>query len=191
MQVTFDCHQTWRNDIVIHHVRIAVGILIACVASACASSGAPVAVPGTDEASIPRAALDALRDRWDGVQLGRAGPVSCGSAAVGPEPPLVSGDWNGDGTTDLALWVRTGELSRLVAVFARGGSEYLALEVGEPEVLVTSRLEIMRRASLFRTPALNVDAYLALDTVVSRDCDGSRTAWFWSGDGFRARALLD
>jgi len=169
--------------------RLLIAWLLICVAGGCGGPRAPVTVPGSVGATIPHGALDALRSRWDGVKLGAGDSGNC---AEGPDPtPLVSGDLNGDGTTDIALWVTIGNTSRLAALFARVGGEYSVAEVVGPDESARGRVELLRRGTLVRTPPGRFDPYLGLDTISLRACDGSRVAWVWMGSGFRPEPLVD
>jgi hypothetical protein len=156
--------------------------------AACANAARPVAVPGAGDATITRGAVRALEARWDRVELGRSVSAICPGAA-GPPAPLVRGDFNGDGTKDVALWVTTAGVPRLVALFARLDGEYTVAEVADTTAVASGSLEVARRGTSYQLASLTIDAFFGLDTIVLGACDGTRTAWFWTGGAFQAQPL--
>jgi hypothetical protein len=131
-----------------------------------------------------------LTARWSRVELGDARDLSCPGAATTPAP-LVTGDFNGDGTEDVALWISAAGTPRLAALFARLDGEYTAVEAGDPALVGSSMLEVARRGTTYRLESLRSGAYFGLDTVALRGCDGARTALFWTGESFDAQRLID
>jgi hypothetical protein len=165
---------------------LTVGLLSA--ATACASATRPVALPGAGDVTITTGAVRALEARWDRVELGSSVSATC-PGTTGPPPVHLSGDFNGDGTEDVILWVTTAGTPRLVALFARLDGEYTAVEVGDTASVASGVLELGRRSTSYQLASLTVDSYFGLDTVVLRTCDGARTAWFWTGGTFEAQPL--
>jgi hypothetical protein len=161
---------------------------LAGVAAACASDARPVALPGPGDGAITRGAVRALEARWDRVELGSSISATC-PGTPGPPATHARGDFNGDGTDDVVLWVTTGGTSRLVALFARLDGEYTVAEVGDAAAVPSGNLDVARRGSGYRLASLTIDSYYGLDTVVMRACDGTATAWFWTGGTFQAQPL--
>lgn len=158
------------------------------VAAACASAARPVALPGAGDATITRGAVRALEARWDRVELGSPISATC-PGTPGPPATHVRGDFNGDGTDDVVLWVTAAGTARLVALFARLDGEYTVVEVGNAATVPSGSLEVGRRSTGYQLASLTIDSYFGLDTVVMRACDGTRTAWFWTGGTFQAQPL--
>jgi hypothetical protein len=147
-------------------------VALAGVAAACASDARPVALPGAG----------------DRMELGSSISATC-PGTPGPPATHVRGDFNGDGTDDVVLWVTTAGTSRLVALFARLDGEYTVAEVGDATVVPSGNLEVGRRSTGYQLASLTIDSYFGLDTIVLRACDGTRTAWFWTGGTFQAQPL--
>jgi hypothetical protein len=168
-------------------VRWCVGLVLACVVAGCASGGAPVSVPGSDR-TLPRAALDALKDQWPAVKLEGDRSAPCGASVPAP---LVQGDFNGDALIDTALWLTAGGTTRLAVVLARVDNEYVVVEVGTPEAVAGHHLEVIPKGTLLHTPPGDFDPYAGFDTIALRPCTGPRTAWRWNGTTFQPQALVD
>jgi hypothetical protein len=168
---------------------LSTAIVLSFTIVGCGSASQPVAVPGAGDATIPRSALHAARQQWPDAELGLAVSAPCPTAAA-PSVPLGRGDLNGDGTEDLVVWLTEGGTSRLVALLARTGGEFSAVEVGELAA-ATSQLEVARRSTTYRLRGLTVDGFFGLDTIVLRGCDGAGTAWFWTGSRFDAQPIAN
>ncbi len=171
-------------------LRVVVILGLLSAAAACASTSSPVAVPGAGEAAITRGAVAALEARWDGVELGSSRSATCPGVSGAPVP-LVRGDFNGDGAEDVVLWVTTSGTPRLAALFARLDGEYTVAEVGEAAAVGSSALDVARRGTTYQLTSLTVDSFFGVDTVVLRACDGTRTAWFWTGQTFQAQSIAN
>jgi len=170
-------------------IRLVSGAGILGLAFGCASAAAPVIVPGTGEATITRGALRAIEARWRDVELGRPPASACAGTAE-TSAPLVRGDFNGDGLEDVALWIAAEGTPHLVAALAMLDGRATVVEVGDGATLDgVAALEIGPRGTAYRTSSLTIDFFYGADTVVTRACDGSRTAWFWTGGSFGRQSL--
>lgn len=156
----------------------------------CASVTSPVQVGGAADATIPRGAVRALEQRWAQVELGSSISATCPGTSGAPTT-LVRGDFNGDGTDDIVMWVTAGGTPRLVALFARLDGEHVVAEFGESPVSGPATLEVARRGTAYSLASLTVGAFFGVDTVLLRGCDGVRTAWFWTGASFQPQALAN
>jgi hypothetical protein len=171
-------------------MRATVVLALVGTTAACTSATRPVTVPGAGDATITSGGISALEARWDRVELGRSISATCPGGSVEPTP-LVRGDFNGDATEDVVLWVTTAGTSRLVALFARLDGEYSVTEVADAANVASGHIEVGRRSTPYQLASLTIDSYFGLDTVVSRACDGTRTAWFWTGTTFQAQPLAN
>ena len=156
--------------------------------TACGNADAPVVLPGPGEVTAPRGAVAALERLWPGAEPASA-VASCTAAEVAPVG--ANGDFNGDGTADVAMWADVDGSTRLVVVLTRIGGDYLAVPVETPEVAPAGTLEVGRRGTTYQLASLTVDSFYGLDTIVTRTCDGARTAWFWTGSRFDAQSLAN
>jgi hypothetical protein len=154
----------------------------------CASATAPVVVPGAAEATIPRGAVRILEQRWGPIELGSSMSATCPGVSGAPAT-LVRGDFNGDGVEDFAVWVTAGGTPRLAALFARLDGEHLLAEVGEGRPAGPVMLEVARRGTAYTSPT--VESFYGVDTLVLRGCDGTRTAWFWTGASFQPQTVAN
>jgi hypothetical protein len=102
---------------------------------------------------------------------------------------VLQGDFDGDGIGDSVLWITTGGSPRAVAVFSRVDNNYVAVDLGDEAAASTGVLELGRRGAPFQRAGFALELHFGLDTVVLRDCDGARTAFFWTGTGFQPEAL--
>jgi len=154
---------------------------------ACGNPNRPVTLPGPDQAQVARGAVRALAALGSGAEPSPPAET-CGEASA---PTALTGDLNGDGTTDVVMWAVVDGRHRLVAVFARLDGEYLAVPVGEldGDGVPVGVLEIERRGTPYQLASLAVDFFFGLDTVVTRACDGTRIAWFWTGSRFEPQRL--
>lgn len=157
---------------------------------ACAGASRPMVLPGAGDGTIARGGVKALEAEWDRVELGRPISATCPGASGAPATH-VRGDFNGDGTEDVVLWVTTAGTPRLVALFARLEDEYTVAEVSDTAGVASGSLDVGRRSATYQLASLTIDSYFGLDTVVLRACDGTRTAWFWTGGTFQAQALAN
>lgn len=159
-------------------------------AAACAGGSRTVAVPGAGTTVMSRGAVHALEARWQDVTLGQPSGAGC-PAATEAAPGLVTGDFNGDGAEDLALWVTTGDTPRLVVLLARLGDEYTVNEVSAGASIPSGGLEVGPRGGRYRLTTLILDTFYGVDTLLVRGCDGTRTAWFWTGATFDAQTVAN
>jgi hypothetical protein len=167
--------------------RFALLLLLVTAGAACGNPAATVTLPGAGDATATRGALAALNRLWPGAR-----PAAAAACSGGEEgPAALNGDFNGDGTPDVVLWVNAGGTDRLVAVMTRIGGEYLAVPVETSSATPAGSLEVGRRGTNYQLASLVVDSFYGLDTIVTRACDGARTAWFWTGSRFDAQALAN
>ena len=162
---------------------------LACLVAACGGA-ARVELPGVPGSTISRSAVRALDANWPDVVLGTSISAVCPNATGAP-PVAVTGDFNGDGVEDVALWVTSRGTTRLVALIARLGGEYTATQIGDDAVATAGALEVAARGSSYELATLSLDFYFGTDTVILRACDQTKTAYFWMGDSFQPSALAN
>lgn len=163
-------------------------IILTCLIAACRSASTPVAVPGAGDATIPRGAVRAIAANWPRAELGSSRSATC-PAATGAPPALLQGDLDGDGLDDAVLWITVDGAPRAVAVLARLNDDYAAVDLGDAAAAATGAFELASRGTPYQTAALALELHFGVDTPVLRDCDGKRTAFFWTGTGFRPELL--
>ncbi len=163
----------------------------AVLTAACASSRGPVSVPGVPGVTIPRAVARALSDRWDDWRIVAPGAdaAQCASRFSDPPAAVASGDWNGDGSADLAFHITSADGPRVVAAFARLDGAYLLAEVaaapGSGGVL-----GVKRKAGAYRHEADGLVFYYSLDTIAFGACNQPEMVYFWNGTGFDGRTVF-
>ena len=172
-------------------VRIVL-VVVATILSACGSRG-PVAVPGAPDVMIPAPVAEQLNRRWSGWQIVPAAPAdaaACQSRFSEPSGTVVTGDWNGDGTTDLAFQIATSDGRRVIAAFERLDGEYLVADVTEAPA-TGGVLGVERKASAYRTQPDGVAFYFGLDTIAFGSCAEPERAYFWTGTAFEGRSVYE
>jgi hypothetical protein len=163
--------------------------MLAIQLAGCGGNG-PVEVPGVPGNAIPRGALRALQAEWAEVEVGTSISAVCPNATGAPALG-VTGDFNGDGGEDLALWATSRGTTRLVALIARLDGEYTAHQIGDDAVATAGTLEVAPRGTRYALASLSLDFYFGTDTVVLRRCDDTKIAYFWTGDTFQPSALAN
>ncbi len=164
----------------------------AVLASACAGSRGAVSLPGVPGVTIPRGVASALSARWDDWQIVAPGAEATQCASRFTEPPsaVATGDWNGDGTADLAFQIATPDGRRVVAAFARLDGEYLVVEV-TPVADTGGVLGVERRSGAYRHQSEGLVFYYSLDTIAFGACDQPEMVYFWTGESFDGRAVFE
>lgn len=159
---------------------------------ACAGGRGSVSVSSVPGVTIPRAVAQALSDRWDDWQVVAPGAEAAPCAGRFSDPPsaVATGDWNGDGTTDLAVQIAASDGRRVVAAFARLDGEYHIAEV-TPVPDTGGVLGVERRAGAYRHQADGAVFYYGLDTIAFGACNQPEMAYFWTGTSFDGRAVFE
>lgn len=163
-------------------------VLMTFAISGCSTATGVVAVPGAGDETVTNGVRRAVREAWPGAELGLPAPMSCAGGTAAPVT-LVRGDFNGDGAEDVALAVDDDGTRRLVAGFARLEGEYSVIELGDGVMATPLTLDVVLGGSVYQLESLTVDFFFSTDTVVTRACDGQRTAWIWTGDTFQPQRL--
>ncbi len=165
---------------------------MAVVMAACGGGRGPVTVPGLTGVAIPRAVAAQLSDRFGTWQIVGPGAeaAQCASRFSDPPGPIASGDFNGDGATDIAFQVAANGARHVVAAFARLDGEYVLAEVtAAPEA--GGVLGVERKAAPYRHDADGLVFYYSLDTISFGPCGQPQMAYFWGGTSFQARPVFE
>jgi hypothetical protein len=134
--------------------------------------------------SVPAGVLRLVKDRWNDARIGSppASTAPACSASVGA-PPVIAGDFNGDGTQDLAVQVQARDGAHLAVALARL-KNYELLDVVRAAPAPMGVMAIGHRGAGYRTPDSAMDYFFSADTLLVMPCGGPTTAYFWNGSGF-------
>lgn len=159
-------------------------LLLFAFASAC-STGAPLstnAIQATP-AGPPSPFADAVKAQWPGARVATLdAPCANGTDA----PAYVTGDFDGDGATDVIAPIRRSDGVHLVAGLLHTYG-YAVTEV-VPSI-AGSTLSVRPRGMRYAIPGSIVDYYFSADTIVVSPCNGTPTAYIWNGTSFQAQPL--
>lgn len=167
-------------------------ILLATLEAAC-SSGGPLKV---SDATLPKPFVSHVESQWTGASVVPRATSPCAPAAasgsstqaVDAPAAFVTGDFDGDGFSDVAAPVKRGDGLHVVAGL-RHTYEYTMMDViGKPDESA-DRLTVRPRGTLYKVPGSDVDYYFGADTIVLAPCSGSPTAFLWTGSSFDPRPL--
>jgi hypothetical protein len=165
-------------------VRRVSALLLFAFASAC-STGAPLstnAIQATP-AGPPSPFADAVKAQWPGARVATLdAPCANGTDA----PAYVTGDFDGDGATDVIAPIRRSDGVHLVAGLLHTYG-YAVTEV-VPSI-AGSTLSVRPRGMRYAIPGSIVDYYFSADTIVVSPRNGTPTAYIWNGTSFQAQPL--
>lgn len=163
---------------------------LALAVAGCAGARAPVPVDGAPGVTIPAAVKDALNARWDDWQIvpPAADAAACASRFDSPPAAVATGDWNGDGTVDVAFQISSPEGRRIVAALQRIDG-YTLTEVS-PVKEADGVLGVKRRGKSYRQDDKGIEHFYSLNTLAFGPCNQPETAYFWNGSGFDARQVF-
>jgi hypothetical protein len=151
----------------------------------CSSGGPLSATTGAEGASsgVPHAVLAQVESQWRGAKVLTTGPegAACTGLTADQAAASMKGDFNGDGSMDVALRVRRADGVHVVAAFFET-YRYRLTDVARDAGGV--QFSIRRRGSTYRTPDSIVDHYFSADTLVLTPCGQPPTAYIWSGGSF-------
>jgi hypothetical protein len=169
-------------------MRMSVLIVLFVSSASVATRTALVVSPPPE--SLPKAARDALNNKWRGWQIATVDPaLSCLTGDAATSPMLVQADFDSDGHPDVAAAIQTPQGVRLVAMMSReGGYELFDLDaLGDKTAAAYLRVE--SRGTKFLRPPLQVPDYFSDATLATYTCGGGHTVYVWSGAGFEKIAL--
>jgi hypothetical protein len=153
--------------------------------TACAVAGV-VAVADKPESPLPKDARKALDKKWPGWQMAAIDPASASCLADQTAArAVVEGDFDSDGRADIGAAIQTPQGVRLVAMTWRewGYEVYDLDSLGDK--MASAYLGRERPGAKFLNPNTQLDDYFPTDTLAAYTCSGGRTAYLWTGLGFR------
>ncbi len=159
-------------------------LILLAFASAC-STGGPLPPKATQAtpAGPPNPFVDAVKARWSGARVAALDAPCVNGAET---PAYVTGDFDGDGATDVAAPIRQADGVHLVAGLLHTYG-YTVMDV-VPSI-AGSTLAVRPRGMRYAIPGSIVDYYFSADTIVVSPCNGTPTAHIWNGTTFQAQAL--
>ena len=173
-------------------------VLASVCASLAAQTPAPPAGAGMAKSDLSkeiRHALDDRFDKLDGFKKWRVASVdpqraSCRTDGAG-SPAMATGDLNGDGRPDHAVFIQGDNRVQLVAVFERIG-DFMVQDIDADAVGTAAAegyLGLRKRGTAFVDPDTHLEDYYANDTLILHRCGQPSVAYLWSGASFRKIAL--
>jgi hypothetical protein len=169
---------------------VTILMLLAGLATAHASSGQSTPASTTQDGSEPPSAvISAVTHHWKGATLAEvphAAPACAERGAQGSR--FITGDFNGDGSQDVALAIQTADGIRIVAAMYQT-HDYVLKDVAAKVDLTNAVLSVRRHGEAYRVPNITVDNYFSLDTIVVTPCGQASTAYLWTGSAFTPQEL--
>jgi hypothetical protein len=169
--------------------RLSFLVAVLMVEFACSSGGAlkPVTSAGASPA-VPRAIVNQIKDTWTGAKVLTTGPdgPACAGQTAEQAAPSMAGDFNGDGSMDLAVRVQRADGVHIVAALFETFN-YKLTDVASDAG--SSQFSMRKRGSTYRQPDSVVDHYFGADTLVLTPCGQLPTAYIWDGNSFQAQRI--
>jgi hypothetical protein len=175
------------KEILVKTVLLLTGVLMA---SACGARATRLPTPPTGS-TLPRNLTRLVASRWRGARVEMpAAATTCAASngASAATQPFTTGDFDGDGSTDVALWAVTPEGPHLAVAIARLGG-YTLHEVAPAAGPAVGPISIRPRAARYRRAGSTMDWYFGADTLVVSPCGAAPVAYLWTGFGFDPVAL--
>ena len=170
--------------------RTVLSVLFLLGFAAACRTGGPIRPELMTAGSPPKALVDDVKARWNGatVLTTIAAGQPCSGTALA-HPAYVSGDFNGDGSIDGALWISGPQGSQLVAGLIQT-DRFAVVEVtaADPASLGLSKRP---RGTKYNRPEDPLDLYFSADTLVTSRCGERPVAYIWNGMGFTTQPLTE
>lgn len=162
------------------------GVLLASGCAATRPTSFPAPPDGT---TVPREVRRLVTARWKGARIETPAAAACnGGESTSEARPFTTGDFDGDGATDIALWAVTRDGPRLAVALARLGG-YSLREVTPAATPTVGPISIRSRGARYHRADSTMDWYFGADTLVVSPCGAPPVAYLWSGFGFDPVAL--
>ena len=159
--------------------------LLAAAAAGCGVFTKSHAVPP----GVPENSSDAITDKWSDWLLAppAAAPAGCTDTGLATGP-VIKGDFDGDGTQDVAVMITVNGTPHLAVVLSRATAPAV-YELALPAGGLSQALALHKRGARYRTATATVDDYLVADTLGTDACGAAGEIWLWSGDNFKRLPL--
>ena len=169
---------------------LVAGVLMA---SACAATPATQLPAPPTGSTLPSSLTKIVAARWKGAHIdappAQAGCASPAGASATAAPLLVTGDFDGDGSTDVAFWAVAPDGPHLAVAIARLGG-YALHEIALANPPTIGSISTRPRATRYRRADSPMDWYFGTDTLVVTPCGAAPVAYLWTGFGFDPVALV-
>jgi hypothetical protein len=141
----------------------------------------PVTIPDSN-VTLPKRVRQLVRDQWPGARVA-ADAAAGNSCTAQASPPVVTGDFDGDGASDYILRVVAADGVHLAAALARL-RDFKLVDVSGSTAVPAGALQVMPRGQEYHQGDSLVDFYFGVDTATVTPCGGAPTAYFWKGAAF-------
>lgn len=146
----------------------------------------PVTIPNSN-VTVPKRVRQLVRDQWRGARIA-ADAAAGGACSIQASPPVVTGDFDGDGTPDYIVRVVAADGVHLAAALARL-RDFKLVDVSGSTAVPAGALQVMPRGQEYHQADSLVDFYFGVDTVTVTPCGGAPTAYFWKGAAFEPATI--
>jgi hypothetical protein len=136
----------------------------------------------------PSTVVSLIESTWPDAKVTDAGTgPACPSAPADPAAPVLAGDFNGDGTADVAVRVQRADGLHL-ATGMHQTYAYVVVDVGllaDP----SSGIAVRPKGATYMVPDTAIDSYFGADTLVVTPCGKPPTAYLWNGSAFTPQVI--
>jgi hypothetical protein len=169
-------------------VVLLTGVLMASGCGGVRATAFPAPPTGS---TLPPSLTRLVAARWSGARVETPTPAASCTPPDGARAaarPFTTGDFNGDGATDVALWAVTPQGPHLAVAIARLGG-YTLHEVTAAAAPAVGPISTRSRAERYHRAGSTMDWYFGADTLVVSPCGAAPVAYLWTGFGFDPVAL--
>ena len=159
-------------------------VVLSCLVLTLGCGGKQATVDQPASGAPPAVVVDYVDQQWPNAQIAAPSGASCSTPA---SPPFVTGDFNGDGLTDIAARVAAPDGTRLVHAIARVNT-FVFYSIPLEGDLANGQLSMRKRGDKY-VPESGVADYFGADTPVVTPCGLPPTAFFPTGTGIDPRKI--
>jgi hypothetical protein len=171
-------------------VKVALLVAGVLMASACGATPATQLPAPPTGSTLPSSLTKIVAARWKGARIeAPAAQSGCASTtSTTAAQPFTTGDFDGDGATDVAFWAVATDGPHLAVAIARlGGYSLREITLASPPVV--GSISTRPRATRYHRGGSPMDWYFGTDTLVVTPCGAAPVAYLWTGFGFDPVAL--